>query len=81
MNVAAPPKLSPAAQRERLAQIREHIHELCGFLRIHAELAQTYAALGDDAGLGYALEHVGLFAKAALEGRVDLEIKSKEFSK
>jgi hypothetical protein len=43
----------------------EFLHECAGGVRIHAELVQTFAAIGDLAGVCYALRRLFAHAKAA----------------
>jgi hypothetical protein len=63
---------SPQCAREQAALLREFIHENAGFVRIQADLAQTYAELGDDAGLRYALRKLVAHVKAATSSFNDL---------
>jgi hypothetical protein len=46
--------------------LREFIGENLDMARIQAELGVTYAALGDDAGLAYAIRRLVAHTKAAL---------------
>jgi hypothetical protein len=43
----------------------EFLHECAGGIRIHAELVQTFAEIGDPAGVCYALKRLFAHAKAA----------------
>jgi hypothetical protein len=63
----------PRAVREakRLLKL-EFLHECAGGIRIHAELAQTFAEIGDTAGACYALKRLFAHAKAAHPVYVEL---------
>jgi hypothetical protein len=50
----------------------EFLHECCGGIRIHAELAQTFAEIGDAAGVCYALRRVFAHVKVAHPVYVEL---------
>jgi hypothetical protein len=45
-------------------ELRENMHELCGFLRLYAENAQNFAEAADDIGLGYSIAKAVAYAKA-----------------
>jgi len=51
---------------------REHIHEMLEMAQIQAELGTTYAAIGDDTGLEYALRRLKAYMRAAIGSFVDL---------
>lgn len=51
---------------------REFIAECLGMARIQAELGGTYAAIGDDAGLEYAVRRLVAYTRAALGTLNDL---------
>lgn len=56
----------PRAVREaKLELLREAVHEACGFIRIHAEVCQTLAEAGDDAGMVHSLARLVAYAKHA----------------
>jgi len=62
VNILRNPAAVAAARRElRL----EFLHECAGGIRIHAELAQTFAEIGDTAGVCYAFKRLFAHAKAA----------------
>jgi len=44
---------------------------------VHAELARTYATLGDDRGLEYAMRCFAASSKAALDTLADLKAANK----
>ena len=44
---------------------------------VHAELAETYATLGDDRGLEYAMRCFAASSKAALDTHADLKAANK----
>lgn len=52
---------------------RQFIHEMLVGAQIHAGLGMTYAALGDDAGLEYALRHFLAYTRAAAATFKDLK--------
>lgn len=52
---------------------REFIHEMLVGARIQADLGMTYAALGDDAGLEYALRRFLAYTRAAAATFKDLK--------
>jgi hypothetical protein len=54
-------------------ELRELIHEYVGLASIHAGLCQTYAELGDDLGLQYALRRFRSYAEAAISIFGDLD--------
>jgi hypothetical protein len=56
----------PRAVREARRNLNlEFLHECAGGIRIHAELVQTFAEIGDPAGVCYALKRLFAHAKAA----------------
>jgi hypothetical protein len=72
-NHPAPQAENPRAVREaKLELLREAIHEACGFIRLHAEVCQTLAEAGDDAGLIHSLSRLILYAKEAARSGNDL---------
>jgi hypothetical protein len=78
MNCEPPPQAellrNPRAVREaRLALLREAVHEACAFIHIHAEVCQSLAEAGDDAGLLYSLGRLITYAKHA--ARVGNELR------
>jgi hypothetical protein len=52
---------------------REFIAEAAGMARIQAQLIETYASIGDDAGAAYALRKLMLYAKTLLTTVCDLQ--------
>jgi hypothetical protein len=59
---------NPRAVREvRLELLREAIGEQAGFIQIQGELVQTFAAIGDDAGITYALKRLVAHVRAAAQ--------------
>jgi hypothetical protein len=57
---------NPRAVREARHQLNlEFLQECAGGIRIHAELVQTFAEIGDPAGVCYALKRLFAHAKAA----------------
>lgn len=66
---------APHAVREaKLELLREAAHETCGFIRIHAEVCQSLAETGDNAGLLHSLGRLVLYAKEA--GRHGNELRA-----
>ena len=64
---------NPAAVAAARRELRlEFLHECAGGIRIHAELAQTFAEIGDTAGVCYAFKRLFAHAKAAHAVYVDL---------
>ena len=63
----------PSAVREakRLLKL-EFLHECAGGIAVHAGLVQTFAEIGDTAGVCYALKRLFAHAKAAHAVYVDL---------
>jgi hypothetical protein len=56
----------PAAVTAMRRQLNlEFLHECAGGIRIHAELVQTFAEIGDLAGVCYALRRLFAHARAA----------------
>jgi hypothetical protein len=57
---------NPRAVRAMRRQLNlEFLHECAGGIRIHAELVQTFAEIGDTAGVCYALRRLFAHVKAA----------------
>jgi hypothetical protein len=57
---------NPRAVREAKRLLRlEFLHECAGGIAIHAGLAQTFAEIGDTAGVSYAFRQLFAHAKAA----------------
>ena len=52
---------------------REFIAETLCMVRIQAELGETYAGIGDDAGLEYAMRRLVAYTRAALGTLADLK--------
>jgi hypothetical protein len=64
---------NPAAVAAMRRELRlEFLHECAGGIRIHAELVQTFAEIGDTAGTLYSLKRLFAHAKAARAVYVDL---------
>jgi hypothetical protein len=61
-----------AVREARLELLREAVFEACGFIRLHAEVCQTLADVGDDAGLLHSLGRLIAFTKEAARGGSDL---------
>jgi hypothetical protein len=55
------------------AAYREFIAETLSMARIQAELGATYAAIGDDVGLEYAMRRMVAYTRAALRTLTDLK--------
>jgi hypothetical protein len=53
-------------------ELREYIHENLGLAAIQIDLARTYAELGDDHGLAYALRRYAAYSKAVFATFKDL---------
>ena len=60
-----------------IAELRAFIGETMALVTVHADLAETYATLGDDKGLEYALRCLAASSKAALETLADLKAANK----
>jgi hypothetical protein len=69
---ALPPRPAPIGSREEL---REFIGENLQMVGIQAELGTTYAAIGDDVGLSYAVRRLATYTKAILATLADLQAK------
>jgi hypothetical protein len=52
---------------------REYIGEMTSLAKVQAELATTYAAIGDDTGLRYAVSHLVAYTRAAVATLADLQ--------
>ena len=52
---------------------REYIHDVLDRAQIHADFGMRYAAIGDDAGLAYALRRLRACMRAALATFKDLK--------
>jgi primosomal protein N' len=64
---------NPHAVREAKRQLRlEFLHECAGGIQIHAALVQTFAEIGDTAGVCYALKRLFSHVKAAHPVYVEL---------
>ena len=59
------------------AELRASIGETMALTVVHAELARTYATLGDDRGLEYAMRCFAASSKAALDTLADLKAANK----
>jgi hypothetical protein len=57
---------------------REFIEETLGMARIQAELGVTYASIGDDAGLEYAVRRLVAYTRAALGTLNDLRTTKEQ---
>jgi hypothetical protein len=57
---------------------REFIGEMLAMARIQAELGVTYASIGDDAGLEYALRRLVAYTRAALGTLNDLRTTKEQ---
>jgi hypothetical protein len=70
---------NPRAVREakRLLKL-EFLHEAAGGIQIHAALVQTFAEIGDRAGVCYALKRLFAHAKAAHAVYVELRDEPHE---
>jgi hypothetical protein len=53
---------------------REFIHEMAGLAALQAKLAMTYAELGDDAGLEYAIRHWMAYTRSAIATMANLKV-------
>jgi hypothetical protein len=70
---------NPAAVAAARRELRlEFLHECAGGIRIHAELAQTFAEIGDTAGVCYALKRLFAHAKAAHPVFVELRDEPRD---
>jgi hypothetical protein len=64
---------NPRAVREAKRLLRlEFLHECAGGIAVHAGLVQTFAEIGDTAGVCYALKRLFAHAKAAHAVYVEL---------
>jgi hypothetical protein len=52
---------------------REFIHEMLTLAQVQADLAATYAAIGDDVGLEYALKRLAAYLRAATASFQDMQ--------
>ncbi|GEO18748.1 hypothetical protein [Microvirga aerophila] len=59
------------------AAYREFIHETLAMAQIQAQLGTTYAALGDDAGLEYAMRRLVAYMRAAVDTFKDLKAQKE----
>lgn len=57
---------------------REFIEETLAMARIQAELGVTYASIGDDAGLEYAVRRLVAYTRAALGTLNDLRVTKEQ---
>lgn len=64
---------SREAQESELANYREFIAEMAGFIRVNAGLAGTYCEIADDAGLEYSIRRLVGCVRAAVETMNDLK--------
>ena len=64
---------APTAPRGSVAELRAFVGETIGLAAVHAGLAETYASLGDDKGLEYALRCFAASCKAAFATFADLK--------
>jgi hypothetical protein len=58
--------------------LREFIEESLAMARIQAELGATYASIGDDAGLEYAVRRLVAYTRAALGTLNDLRTNKEQ---
>src|SRR3954471_20643037 len=58
-------------------ELREFIAENLNLARIEADLGVTYAELGDDVGLGYAVRKLVAYTRAVVVTMRDLETEKK----
>jgi hypothetical protein len=73
----APLHLTARAPCGSSAELRAFIGETMALAVVHAELAGTYATLGDDHGLEYAMRCFAASSKAALDTLADLKAANK----
>jgi uncharacterized protein (DUF1800 family) len=52
---------------------REYIHEMLSLAQVQANLGTTYAAVGDDTGLEYALRRLVAYTRTAVAVLSDLK--------
>jgi hypothetical protein len=64
------PTPAPAGSADEL---REFIAEMLAMARIQTELGQTYASIGDDIGLAYAMRSLIIYVKTAAATTNDLK--------
>jgi hypothetical protein len=60
-----------------LEAYREFIAETLCMVRIQAGLGETYAGIGDDAGLEYAMRRLVAYTRAALGTLADLKTEKR----
>ena len=60
-----------------VAELRAFLGETMALSAVHAELAETYATLGDDRGLEYAMRCFAASSKAAFDSLIDLKAANK----
>ncbi len=64
---------NPRAVREaKLELLREALHEVCGFIQLHASVCQDLAEAGDNAGLIHSLGRLIGYTKHAARAGNDL---------
>jgi hypothetical protein len=64
---------NPRAVREaKLELLRDAVHELAGFIQIHASICQSCAEAGDDAGLIHSLGRLVIYTRHAAKIGNDL---------
>ena len=66
------PLAAPPVAHGTPEALREFIGECAAMARISAELAETYAAIGDDVGLSYQLRRLVAYTRAAVSTMADL---------
>ena len=59
------------------AELRAFLGETMALAAVHAGLAETYATLGDDRGLEYAMRCFAASSKAAFDTLADLKAANK----
>jgi hypothetical protein len=68
-------KRNPAAVAAMRRELNlQFLHECAGGIRIHAELVQTFAEIGDTAGVCYALRRLFAHVKAAHHGGAEASL-------
>ena len=78
-NHPAPQAQNPRAVREaKLELLRGAVHEACAFIIIHAEVCQSLAEAGDNAGLLHSLGRLIAYAREAARTGNDLRAIREE---
>ena len=78
-NYPAPQAQNPRAVREaKLELLRGAVHEACAFIIIHAEVCQSLAEAGDNAGLLHSLGRLIAYAREAARTGNDLRAIREE---